>query len=225
MDAADRPGELAISLCLADRRRLRLSERAPALAAVALGRRRGGDVLGRFPHGRACSIRSPSTATTRRCRTRSRTTRSRDWLEDTGFSWIWVAVLARDPRQPLRRRARNRATASSLDRDRATADDVARLGGGVDSSRAAHVRSSPSFVFGDSVIDWVLFPFLLADAGCGRGVGRDRRCALPPVRDRTDRQSHGRLRGAHVPALGRVCGDHGWVRRRRRQRLRMGDRS
>ena len=37
---------------------------------------------------------------------------------------------------------------------------MAGLGGGADPTRAAHLRLSV-FVFGDSLVDWVLFPFLL----------------------------------------------------------------
>ena len=146
------------------------------------------------------------------------------WIEDTGLSWIWVVfwlgilaslfagALAVDP------------PASSVDRGRATADDVARLGGRAHPARAALCGAS-SWVLGDALIDWIVFPLLLVVPGGSRGLGRDRGRALPPVRDRAARQPHARLRGADVLLLGVYVGDHGRARRPRRRRLRVGRRA
>ena len=80
-----------LPLRLADRGRVRLPERAPAVPALALGRRRGACLLPRL-HG-ARHPRHPSPFDGHdavRSRTRSRTARSLDGSTAPGCKWIWI---------------------------------------------------------------------------------------------------------------------------------------
>ena len=85
LGAADRPGDMAAAVCMADRGRVRLPDRTPALEALALDGRVCGDEL-RLLHGDcAARPRARSTARTRRRRIRWRTTPSRNGSRTPGL--------------------------------------------------------------------------------------------------------------------------------------------
>ena len=191
---------------------------------VAVGRhRRGGLASSAFDRGRHASTPSRSTATTPTSRTRWRATPSRDWLEE---HLEWLSVLL----------ARRCSAASSPARSRSGSDSGARAGssgcrrsGSPGRRCSSRSRSLVCFASGFLGVRSASRSSTRSCSRCCSGstiavavVGRDRRGALPAVRDRAARQPHARLRDADDAARRRVRRADARARRARRQRLGLG---
>ena len=124
---------------------------------------------------------------------------------------VWFPLLARHARAASSPAPSRSGSGSALERDRAAADALARLGGLARPGRARplHLPRAPRLGARRHVRRLGRLPaLLLLIDDRRRGVGRDRGRPLPALRDRAARQPHARLRGpdraprrARSPAL------------------------
>ena len=133
LGAAMQSRALAVAVCVADRARVRVSERAPPHAPLAPGRDRRRGVLRRIPvrgAGRPGAVRSAGSGGAQ----------PDGRLRLPGLARVDLgSALARHPRQPDRRGDRDPAAPAPFDGRRAAADALGRMGCVPDPARAAHV--------------------------------------------------------------------------------------